>query len=81
MLPKDCSACSREVQTLLHFVLKCKISRMIWTEAYKCLATLNNDRPSQSWDEIFSASNIEDTSKYKHIICLYEIWYWYTQVK
>ncbi|CAG8595264.1 46306_t:CDS:2 [Gigaspora margarita] len=44
----------REIQTLLHFTLEYKVSRIIWIEAYKHLATSNNNRPPQLWDEIFS---------------------------
>ncbi|CAG8599440.1 3527_t:CDS:2 [Dentiscutata erythropus] len=79
----DCLACPGVLQTPLHFSLECKISKMIWKEAYKYLVTSNNDRPPNSWDEIFSASNIEETAKRKaalwlNITCLYKIWCWYT---
>jgi len=82
----ECPACPGEIQTPLHFALEYRVSKMIWTEAYKCLVTTDKDRLPLSWDEIFSASNIEEIPKRKaaiwvHITCLYEIWCWYTQVK
>ncbi|RIB18076.1 hypothetical protein C2G38_2185597 [Gigaspora rosea] len=59
---------------------------MIWSEAYNHLIISNENGPPKTWDEIFSATKIEEPTKRKaaiwlHITCLYEIWCWYAQVK
>ncbi|CAG8832402.1 31461_t:CDS:2, partial [Gigaspora margarita] len=59
----NCPAYLGETQTIIHFTLDCKVSRIIWTEAYKYLKISINDKLPQSLDEIFSAANIEEPAK------------------
>ncbi|CAG8806262.1 30479_t:CDS:1, partial [Racocetra persica] len=41
----------------------CKVSQRIWNITYNFLTTSSNDKPPQTFEEVFSASNITEPRK------------------
>ncbi|CAG8739827.1 23962_t:CDS:2 [Gigaspora margarita] len=79
----SCHWCEKELQTVEHFALNCKVSKEIWRTSYHFLETNQEESLSVFLEEIFSASNISNykstqAAMWLHMNVMNEIWCFYT---
>ena len=66
----ECPWCPNNIQTIEHLAIECRISKIIWTEAYKFLKTGQTEAIPDSIEKIFLKGTSEKAKTYRTTLWL-----------